>query len=58
MPVPKGVHWDLFLGPAPGVHSHDILAGAALVSVVDFGSGTMTTWRSSDRSAILGAEVA
>jgi hypothetical protein len=43
MPVPKGVHWDLFLGPAPERPFHDVYwPGPRWYRWRDFGSGTMS----------------
>jgi predicted dehydrogenase len=42
-PVPKGVHWDLFLGPAPERPFHDVYwPGPRWYRWWDFGSGTMS----------------
>ena len=43
MPVPKGVHWDLFLGPAPERPFNDVYwPGPRWYRWWDFGSGTMS----------------
>ena len=42
-PVPKGVHWDLFLGPAPERPFHEVYwPGPRWYRWWDFGSGTMS----------------
>lgn len=42
-PVPKGVHWDLFLGPAPERPFHEVYwPGPKWYRWWDFGSGTMS----------------
>jgi predicted dehydrogenase len=42
-PVPAGVHWDLFLGPAPERPFHDVYwPGPKWYRWWDFGSGTMS----------------
>ncbi len=42
-PVPKGVHWDLFLGPAPERPFHSVYwPGPKWYRWWDFGSGTMS----------------
>jgi hypothetical protein len=43
MPVPEGVHWDLFLGPAPERPFHEVYwPGPKWYRWWDFGSGTMS----------------
>jgi len=43
MPVPAGLHWDLFLGPAPERPFHDVYwPGPKWYRWWDFGSGTMS----------------
>lgn len=43
MPVPMGVHWDLFLGPAPERPFHEVYwPGPKWYRWWDFGSGTMS----------------
>src|SRR6266498_587164 len=43
MPVPAGVHWDLFLGPAPERPFHEVYwPGPKWYRWWDFGSGTMS----------------
>lgn len=43
MPVPKGVDWDLFLGPAPKRPFHEVYwPGPRWYRWWDFGSGTMS----------------
>ena len=42
-PVPEGVHWDLFLGPAPERPFHEVYwPGPKWYRWWDFGSGTMS----------------
>ena len=42
-PVPAGVHWDLFLGPAPERPFHEVYwPGPKWYRLWDFGSGTMS----------------
>jgi hypothetical protein len=42
-PVPKGVHWELFLGPAPERPFHEVYwPGPRWYRWWDFGSGTMS----------------
>jgi hypothetical protein len=43
MPVPPGLHWDLFLGPAPERPFHEVYwPGPKWYRWWDFGSGTMS----------------
>ena len=43
MPAPAGLHWDLFLGPAPERPFHDVYwPGPKWYRWWDFGSGTMS----------------
>jgi hypothetical protein len=43
MPVPQGLHWDLFLGPAPERTFHEVYwPGPKWYRWWDFGSGTMS----------------
>jgi predicted dehydrogenase len=43
MPVPAGLHWDLFLGPAPERPFHEVYwPGPKWYRWWDFGSGTMS----------------
>ena len=43
MPVPAGLHWDLFLGPAPERSFHEVYwPGPKWYRWWDFGSGTMS----------------
>ena len=43
MPVPEGLHWDLFLGPAPERPFHEVYwPGPKWYRWWDFGSGTMS----------------
>ncbi len=43
MPVPTGLHWDLFLGPAPERPFHEVYwPGPKWYRWWDFGSGTMS----------------
>ncbi len=43
MPVPEGVHWELFLGPAPERPFHEVYwPGPKWYRWWDFGSGTMS----------------
>jgi predicted dehydrogenase len=43
MPVPSGLHWDLWLGPAPERPFHDVyVPGPKWYRWWDFGNGTMS----------------
>jgi len=58
--VPAGLNWDLWLGPAPErPFKRGLFSGAEMVSLVDFGNGTMSDLGSHwNESAVLALKTA